>query len=447
MKKGFTLIELLAVIVILAIIALIATPIVLDIIDSSKKNSNIRSAEIYMDAVKTTLTKNQLDGKVLNDGFYSISEVDIKLNGDKPSMGYFEIRNGNVERYNVTINNQEIDSEQYDVWNGIEKSILEDNNSYYINTSSELAWISNEVNNGNTFEGKIIYLNNNLDLNNKEWTPIGNSDNKFLGTFEGNNHIIKNLYINDENQTKTKQGLFGDFDGTLNNLILINVKITSQRVIGAFAGSSRENAKFNNLLLYNAYLKGKIDDMTDAKYGYSMGGIVGQFSSDIYNSKVINLDIEGSSYLGGLIGRGVISDSTKKQQVVIDNCEVIDSKIYSNGSIGNQFNFSRTGGLVGQAMNSLITNSRSFATINSKYSTVGGFIGESYTSIVENNYSNSKISSESEDDLGYFIGYVKDTQIINNIIDSKSTINNVETLEDKLVGTNIESTLEGNLIK
>ena len=37
MKKGFTLIELLAVIVILAIIALIATPIVLDIIDSSKK--------------------------------------------------------------------------------------------------------------------------------------------------------------------------------------------------------------------------------------------------------------------------------------------------------------------------------------------------------------------------------------------------------------------------
>ena len=36
MKKGFTLIELLAVIVILAIIALIATPIVLSIIDEKK---------------------------------------------------------------------------------------------------------------------------------------------------------------------------------------------------------------------------------------------------------------------------------------------------------------------------------------------------------------------------------------------------------------------------
>ena len=38
-KKGFTLIELLAVIVILAIIALIATPIILGVIDNARKNS------------------------------------------------------------------------------------------------------------------------------------------------------------------------------------------------------------------------------------------------------------------------------------------------------------------------------------------------------------------------------------------------------------------------
>ena len=38
-KNGFTLIELLAVIVILAIIALIATPIILGIVDNARKDA------------------------------------------------------------------------------------------------------------------------------------------------------------------------------------------------------------------------------------------------------------------------------------------------------------------------------------------------------------------------------------------------------------------------
>ena len=38
-NKGFTLIELLAVIVILAIIALIATPMILGVIDTAKRGS------------------------------------------------------------------------------------------------------------------------------------------------------------------------------------------------------------------------------------------------------------------------------------------------------------------------------------------------------------------------------------------------------------------------
>ena len=46
-NKGFTLIELLAVIVILAIIALIATPVILNIIDDSKEESNKRSGELF----------------------------------------------------------------------------------------------------------------------------------------------------------------------------------------------------------------------------------------------------------------------------------------------------------------------------------------------------------------------------------------------------------------
>ena len=47
-KKGFTLVELLAVIVILAIIALIATPLILNVIDNAKKGAAEASANGYM---------------------------------------------------------------------------------------------------------------------------------------------------------------------------------------------------------------------------------------------------------------------------------------------------------------------------------------------------------------------------------------------------------------
>ena len=52
MKKGFTLIELLAVIIILAVIALIATPIVLNVVDNAKESARKSSIAGYADAMK-----------------------------------------------------------------------------------------------------------------------------------------------------------------------------------------------------------------------------------------------------------------------------------------------------------------------------------------------------------------------------------------------------------
>ena len=60
MKKGFTLIELLAVIVILAIISLIATPIILSIIEDAREEANKRSIELYASAIKNGIASYQL---------------------------------------------------------------------------------------------------------------------------------------------------------------------------------------------------------------------------------------------------------------------------------------------------------------------------------------------------------------------------------------------------
>lgn len=55
-NKGFTLIELLAVIVILAIIALIATPIILGIINDARESAKERSAEMVFTGVQYAYT-------------------------------------------------------------------------------------------------------------------------------------------------------------------------------------------------------------------------------------------------------------------------------------------------------------------------------------------------------------------------------------------------------
>ena len=60
-NKGFTLIELLAVIVILAIIALIATPIVLNIIEKARKSAAEDSVYGSIKAIELAYTEKMLD--------------------------------------------------------------------------------------------------------------------------------------------------------------------------------------------------------------------------------------------------------------------------------------------------------------------------------------------------------------------------------------------------
>ena len=55
-NKGFTLIELLAVIVILAIVALVATPVILNIIESSTNKAKDSSARLVVKSVELAYT-------------------------------------------------------------------------------------------------------------------------------------------------------------------------------------------------------------------------------------------------------------------------------------------------------------------------------------------------------------------------------------------------------
>ena len=120
MKKGFTLIELLAVIVILAIIALIATPIVLSIIEETKESATLRSAEYYLSAVENSIMKKNLsaggsfspnvcevqsNGNLLCDGK---DTLEVEVNGEVPSSGTITFNKGKIIDATLTLSNKTI---------------------------------------------------------------------------------------------------------------------------------------------------------------------------------------------------------------------------------------------------------------------------------------------------------------------------------------------------
>ena len=121
-KNGFTLIELLAVIVILAIIALIATPMILGVIDSAKKGAAESSAYGYIEAVENSTLANMIENQnmTLVDGTYTISEngttlttgtdpnqttLKVSFKGDNPKGAddNIVVKNGKIESAKLTI--------------------------------------------------------------------------------------------------------------------------------------------------------------------------------------------------------------------------------------------------------------------------------------------------------------------------------------------------------
>ena len=111
-NKGFTLIELLAVIVILAIIALIATPIILGIINDARKESNERSVELYAAAVKNGIAAHQLtEGKEVKAGTYTKDTLpfDVDVDGKVECNTIDIYKDGSIYVADCSVNDKQID--------------------------------------------------------------------------------------------------------------------------------------------------------------------------------------------------------------------------------------------------------------------------------------------------------------------------------------------------
>ena len=113
-KNGFTLIELLAIIVILAIIAVITVPIILNIIENSRRGAASDSAYGYKDAVnKWYVSKLQDDNDYTLNGNYAVSNgklnnMEIPLSGSIPTNGTLTYSNNELTGGCLTIGDYKV---------------------------------------------------------------------------------------------------------------------------------------------------------------------------------------------------------------------------------------------------------------------------------------------------------------------------------------------------
>ena len=178
-----------------------------------------------------------------------------------------------------------------------------DATSYTIADADDLAGLAKLVNEGNSFNQKTVTLSADIDLGEKEWTPIGNSANNFQGTFDGGGKTISNLLITSGNDYV---GLFGyTTNGEVKNLTIHNAKVTGRVGVGALSGCPY-TSKYTNITLSG------------------------------------HVEINGMSYVGGVLGRNAYANLTNIT-VNVDDTSYVYANSIENGTAYRSY----VGGVVG----------------------------------------------------------------------------------------------------
>jgi hypothetical protein len=223
-------------------------------------------------------------------------------------------------------------------------------NPYEIATIKNLFWLSQ-----NNAEWNKHYIQTaNIDASVSEtwdngagFTPIGNENIKFTGTYYGLSHTIDNLYINRPN--KNSVGLFGFVDqatAIINNLGVTNADVNGEKYVGTLAGRLRggkviecySTGSVNAHLrivgglighIYQGTVKMSFSKANVSSDGDYLGGLVGYTNEGNIHNCYSHSTVSGTSYIGGLIGKAVSTTIRFS---------------YSKGQINHQGGY---GGLVG----------------------------------------------------------------------------------------------------
>lgn len=298
-----------------------------------------------------------------------------------------------------------------DTWDGVSSDTswyIEGLQEYHIHNAAQLKGFADLVNNqSQEFENCTVYLEDDIDLNNKQWTPIGYigkefGGKSFCGNFDGQGFIISNLFI------ETSE-------------LPYNIGVGN----AGFFGSAEEN-------ISNITIEGKIIlNESSVEYHYYIGGIVAN-GKGIANS-TSNVDIElvesysdANYYIGGAAG-------------YIENISCVKTMGHINTASYNILSKGHVGGIAGYSTGAILECASSskidlpiHGTLN-----IGGIVGTFY--MIENCiFTGSLKINNSTNDIA-FIGGIGGSHngnsgsVFNNITIPSSFETNVSRFNGQII--------------
>ena len=253
---------------------------------------------------------------------------------------------------------------------------------YIITTAEELKWFRDEVNHGRknicakiADNVEVIDMSTvchaadkSQNLEEVSWEPIGNTTNKYMGTFDGNNKTITNLYIN---ANQEYSGLFGyTFISTIKNLTFVNANVTNTNSFTGILVGYGYGGTYQNIMTSTS---------CEVNGGDVTGGIAGKLAGNAYNC-VNYATVQGKEQVGGLFSS---YDSSTSITACANYGKVTASSqwvgglvgYFNSGTIQDCANYgdvkgtNRVGGMAGFVSSGKIQNVFSYGNVSATNST------------------------------------------------------------------------------
>lgn len=389
-QKGITLIALVITILVLLILAGVSINTVFSdngIMKRARDSKKVTNMSSLKETIGVVLQGRNINKQVGLEQNSLKTDLEKGISGDK-QVEQITDDTCYVTRDDVTLtvyDNGDIVEGKTDLWDGTTKSrpTVDENKNWHIYTPEEMKYFADYVNGNLTEDEKagleitddtIVYLEKDLDLGARQvngtltagtaWEPVGTKkEAKFTGTFEGNNHTIRGVYVKKEGEFA---GIFGNSD-TIQNLTVSSSYIEAT---GGCAGGIVAAVREGNLV--NCHNKNTIVvaklKVTGGVAGQSTGAKVQQCTN---SGEIISKAEKASGGAGGIVG--LITAGTS-----VSDCKNF-GKINSKGA--------RNGGIVGQSEGN-IEKCMNFGIIDggmysNGYGNTGGIAGHSSGTIIK----------------------------------------------------------------